>query len=152
MQYCDAQYFPRIASAKIIVRKENYLIEGVFTAISCCRGSGGQFQRNGARDTGRVDPGPRGKRRAMSIKTLMLAAHAAGFAMAAEDLAEPPAPVMQAKPERPAVPARIPQSLPALVPRPAPIRLEVLRAQRALRRFRLRMWLAAGAWGGRATA
>ncbi len=44
----------------------------------------------------------------MSIKTLMSAAHAAGFAMAAEDLAEPPPPVMQAKPERPTVPARIP--------------------------------------------
>lgn len=138
-------------SANFIARKENYLIEDIFIAISCCRGSGGRIRRNAARDTGRVDPGPRGKRRVMSIKTLMSAAYAAGFAMAAEDVAEPLTPVMQAEPARLTVPARIPQSLPAPIPRPAPIALEILRAQRALRRFWLRMWLA-GAWGGRAAA
>ena len=81
----------------------------------------------------------------MSIKTLMSAAHAAGFAMAAEDVAEPPRPVIEARPVRAALPARIPQSL------PAPIPPEVLRMQRALRRFWVRLWLA-GAWGGRAAA
>ena len=80
----------------------------------------------------------------MSIKALMSAAHAAGFAMAAEEVAESP-PAIEAKPVRPAVPARIPRSL------PAPIPLEVLKAQRTLRRFWLRLWLA-GVWGGRAAA
>lgn len=151
MQYCVAQHFPRKESANFIARKENYLIEDIFIAISCCRGSGGRIRRNAARDTGRVNLGPRGKRRVMSNKTLMSAAYAAGFAMAAEDVAEPLTPVMQAEPARLTVPARIPQSLPAPIPRPAPIALEILRAQRALRRFWLRMWLA-GAWGGRAAA
>jgi len=81
----------------------------------------------------------------MSVKTLMSAAHAAGFAMAAEDLAEPSPPVMQAKPVRHALPARIPQTL------PAPIPPDVIRMQRALRRFWVRLWLA-GAWSGRAAA
>jgi hypothetical protein len=87
----------------------------------------------------------------MSIKTLMSAAHAAGFAMAAEDIAEPSPAVMQIKQALPTVPARIPQTLPATISRPAPIQLEILKAQRALRRFWVRMWLA-GAWSGRATA
>jgi len=87
----------------------------------------------------------------MSIKTLMSAAQAAGFAMAAEDVAEPPPPGIEAMPVeavpveavpvRPALPARIPQSLPP----------DVLRMQRALRRLWLRWWLA-GTWGGRAAA
>lgn len=88
----------------------------------------------------------------MSIKTLMSAAQAAGFAMAAEDVAEPPPPPVieampveavpvEAVPVRPALPARIPQSLPP----------DVLRMQRALRRLWLRWWLA-GTWGGRAAA
>jgi len=77
----------------------------------------------------------------MTIETLMSAAKAAGFAMAAEDVAEPPPPVIEAVPVRPALPARIPQSLPP----------DVLRMQRALRRLWLRWWLA-GTWGGRAAA
>lgn len=81
----------------------------------------------------------------MSIEALMSAAHAAGFAMAPEDVAEPPRPVIEAKPVRPALPARVPQSLPAPVPP------EVLRMQGALRRFWVRLWLA-GSWGGRAAA
>ncbi len=92
----------------------------------------------------------------MSINTLMSAAHAAGFAMAAEDVAEPPPPPVieampveavpvEAVPVRPALPARIPQSL------PAPLPPDVLRMQRALRRLWLRWWLA-GPWGGRAAA
>lgn len=81
----------------------------------------------------------------MSMKALMSAAHAAGFAMAAEDVADPLPLVIQAKPVRPALPARIPQSL------PAPIPPEVLKMQRALRRFWVRLWLA-GAWSGRAAA
>ena len=96
----------------------------------------------------------------MSTKALMSAARAAGFAMAAEDVAEPLAPVIEpiiedvaepqvpvirAEPVRPALPARIPDALPAPIPQ------EVLRMQRALRRFWIRLWLA-GAWGGRAAA
>ena len=73
----------------------------------------------------------------MSIKRLMSAAHAAGYAMAAEDVAEP----------RPVVVARVPST--ALVVRPVQ-RGMIASAQRSARR----MWLQwfAEHWDHRAAA
>ena len=96
----------------------------------------------------------------MSTKALMSAARAAGFAMAAEDAAEPLAPIIEpaiedlAEPLVPVIRAKpVPAALPARIPHalPSPIPLEILRMQRAVRRFWIRLWLA-GAWGGRAAA
>jgi hypothetical protein len=74
----------------------------------------------------------------MGMKSLMSAAHAAGYAMAAEDLTETAVPVMQARsvvvvhPSRPAI-------------------TDALNAQGVLRSVWLREWLA-GHWPGRAHA
>ncbi len=75
----------------------------------------------------------------MSMQALKSAAHAAGYAMAAEDLPEP----------RPQAMRRRGTALTVRASRPASIRL--LRAQRYLRRLWLREWVA-GHWTGRATA
>lgn len=75
----------------------------------------------------------------MSMKTLISAAHAAGYAMAAEDICEPRTEVV-----------RIPQST-ALVVRRVPQRSMLATAQRSLRRLWLRAWLA-DHWGHRAAA
>jgi hypothetical protein len=82
------------------------------------------------------DTDPRGLRRAMSMQALMSAAHAAGYAMAAEDLAE-------ARPEP------VKREGTALTVRPA--LSELLPAQRFLRWLWLRDWFA-DHWPGRATA
>lgn len=74
----------------------------------------------------------------MKMQALRSAAHAAGYAMAAEDLPEP----------RPEV---VRQPGTALVVRSRPATLRFLRAQRYLRRLWLRDWFA-GYWHGRATA
>jgi hypothetical protein len=81
----------------------------------------------------------RGMRRAMSMKTLMSAAHAAGYAMAAEEFSEP-------RPE--VVPASHSN---AVVVRQASHRGRIANAQRTLRRMWLRAW-ASDHWGHRAAA
>ncbi|HEY8245817.1 MAG TPA: hypothetical protein VIG38_00835 [Hyphomicrobium sp.] len=75
----------------------------------------------------------------MSMKTLMSAAHAAGYAMAAEDVSEP----------RPVV-VRASHST-AVVVRHAPHRGVIASAQRSLRRMWLRAW-SGDHWGHRAAA
>jgi hypothetical protein len=85
------------------------------------------------------DTDPEGLRRAMSMQALMSAAHAAGYAMAAEDLAEP----------RPESLRREGTAVAVRPPRPA--LSELLTAQRLLRWLWLRDWFA-GHWPGRATA
>jgi hypothetical protein len=75
----------------------------------------------------------------MSMQALRSAAHAAGYAMAPEDLAEP----------RPHAVRRTGTALTVRASRPASLRL--LRAQRYLRRLWLREWVA-GHWSGRAAA
>lgn len=75
----------------------------------------------------------------MSMKTLMSAAHAAGYAMAAEDFSEPRAEVI-----------RISRAN-AVTVRHASHRGPVANAQRTLRRMWLRAW-SADHWGPRATA
>ncbi|KAB2941202.1 MAG: hypothetical protein K8F92_09980 [Hyphomicrobium sp.] len=75
----------------------------------------------------------------MSMKTLISAAHAAGYAMAAEETCEPRAEVV-----------RMPQSTAVVVHR-APQRSMLANAQRSLRRMWLRAWLA-DHWGHRAAA
>jgi hypothetical protein len=74
----------------------------------------------------------------MAMKSLMSAAHAAGYAMAAEDLTETAVPVMQA---RTAVAVR--PSRPAIA--------DALSAHGLVRSVWLREWLA-GHWPGRAHA
>ena len=66
----------------------------------------------------------------MSMKTLMSAAHAAGYAMAAEDISEPRAELV-----------RVPQSTAVVVHR-ASHRGPIASAQRSLRRMWLRAWSA----------
>jgi hypothetical protein len=74
----------------------------------------------------------------MAMKSLMSAAHAAGYAMAAEDLTETAVPVMQARN--------------AVVVRPwSPGIADALSVQGLLRTVWLREWLA-GHWPGRAHA
>ena len=74
----------------------------------------------------------------MGMKSLMSAAHAAGYAMAAEDLTETAVPVMQART--------------AVVVRPSrPAIADALNAQGLVRSVWLREWLA-GHWPGRAHA
>jgi hypothetical protein len=77
----------------------------------------------------------------MSMKSLMSAAYAAGYAMAAEELCEPPTQVVTGDRQR-AAPAGQPSSSPTS---------DVLKAQRLLRRHLLREWFAER-WPGRATA
>jgi len=74
----------------------------------------------------------------MSMQALKSAAHAAGYAMAAEDMPEPRPQVIR----RPGT---------ALVVRSRPASIRLLRAQRYLRRLWLREW-AAMHWFGRAPA
>jgi hypothetical protein len=78
------------------------------------------------------------QRQTMGMKSLMSAAHAAGYAMAAEDLTETAVPVMQARPVVVVHPSR-----PAIA--------DALSAQGHLRSVWLREWLA-GHWPGRAHA
>ena len=66
----------------------------------------------------------------MSMKTLMSAAHAAGYAMAADDISEPRAELV-----------RMPQSTAVVVHRAAH-RGPIANAQRSLRRIWLRVWSA----------
>ena len=66
----------------------------------------------------------------MSMKTLMSAAHAAGYAMAADDISEPRAELV-----------RVPQSSAVVVHRAAH-RGPIANAQRSLRRMWLRAWSA----------
>ena len=66
----------------------------------------------------------------MSMKTLMSAAHAAGYAMAADDNSEPRAELV-----------RVPQSTAVVVHRVAH-RGPIANAQRSLRRVWLRVWSA----------
>ncbi len=75
----------------------------------------------------------------MKMQALRSAAHAAGYAMAAEDLPE----------SRPQPVRRTGTALTVRASRPASVRL--LRAQRYLRRLWLREWVA-GHWHGRAAA
>ncbi len=77
----------------------------------------------------------------MSLQTLKSAAHAAGYAMAAEDLPEP-----RPEPLRP-----VPRSHALVVRTRRPVSLRVLKATRYLRRLWQRDWLGA-AWTGRAPA
>ncbi len=79
----------------------------------------------------------------MKIKTLMSAAHAAGYAMAAEDLQEPSLvrPVVKANPNTLPVPVRSRQ----------PVSVGLIKARIRLRRLWLRDWFA-GYGTGRATA
>jgi hypothetical protein len=76
----------------------------------------------------------------MKMQALRSAAHAAGYAMAAEDLPEPRLQFVR-------------KTSTALVVRAArrPASLTLLRAQRYLRRLWLRDWVA-GHWHGRAAA
>jgi hypothetical protein len=84
------------------------------------------------RRAGRVAQGidPTEMRRAMSMKTLMSAAHAAGYAMAADDFSEPRAELVRAP--RPN----------AIVVHRASQRGPIANAQRTLRRMWLRAWSA----------
>jgi hypothetical protein len=75
------------------------------------------------------------------MQALKSAAHAAGYAMAAEDLPEPRPAAIQ--------PARTGTAIVLRASRPASFKL--LRAQRFLRRLWQRDWTA-GHWPGRATA
>lgn len=76
----------------------------------------------------------------MSIKSLMSAAHAAGYAMAADDMGEPTAPI---EPERQGT---------ALAVRPAPRPTShAWMTPKVLRRLWLVDWFA-GHWPGRAAA
>lgn len=77
----------------------------------------------------------------MSMQALKSAAHAAGYAMAAEDLPEP----------RPAVIPRARTGTALVMRASRPASFKVLRAQRFLRRLWLRDWVA-GHWPGRAPA
>jgi hypothetical protein len=77
----------------------------------------------------------------MSMKSLMSAAYAAGYAMAAEELSEPPAQAVTGERQL-AAPAGQSSSSPTS---------DVLGAQRLLRRHLLREWFAEH-WPGRATA
>ena len=70
----------------------------------------------------------------MSMKTLMSAAHAAGYAMAAEDVSDPRTELVRASPST------------AVVVRHAPHRGVIASAQRSLRRMWLRAW-SADHWG-----
>ncbi len=74
----------------------------------------------------------------MSMSRLMSAAHAAGYAMAAEDISEPRAEVL------------VPKSS-ALVVHHAPQRGVIANAHRSLRKMWLRAW-AADHWSNRAAA
>jgi hypothetical protein len=77
----------------------------------------------------------------MTMKSLMSAAHAAGFAMAPEDLGDPVVPMIG-----PAKPGT------ALVVRPVHTQTSiVLRAPRLIRRYLLREWFGTH-WGRRAAA
>jgi hypothetical protein len=76
----------------------------------------------------------------MSMQALRSAAHAAGYAMAPEDLPEP-------RPEA----VRRPGVALVVRSRPASLRLRLLRAQRYLRRLWLSEWLTLH-WPGRAAA
>jgi hypothetical protein len=75
----------------------------------------------------------------MSMKTLMSAAHAAGYAMAAEDVSDPRPELVRASPST------------AVVLRHAPQRGVIASAQRSLRRMWLRAW-SSDHWGHRAAA
>ena len=75
----------------------------------------------------------------MSMKSLMSAAYAAGYAMAAEELSEPPAQAVIGE-----------RQLAAPAGQPSPTS-DILSAQRLLRRHLLREWFAEH-WPGRATA
>ena len=76
----------------------------------------------------------------MSMKTLMSAAHAAGYAMAAEDCSETRVQV-----------ARMPPQSNAVVVYRAPHRGIIASAQRSIRRMWLKAWFA-DHWGHRAAA
>lgn len=76
----------------------------------------------------------------MSMKTLMSAAHAAGYAMAAEEVCEP----------RPEFVVRAPQSTAVVIHRPHH-RGVIATAHRSLRRMWIRAW-ASDHWGHRAAA
>ena len=81
----------------------------------------------------------------MSMQRLMSAAHAAGYAMAAEDFEPEPRP----EAVKPAREARA-----VALRTPTPIMIEMLRLRRTLRSLR-RVWLSdwvAAHWTGRATA
>jgi len=73
----------------------------------------------------------------MGMKSLMSAAHAAGYAMAAEDIAEPRAEL-----------ARVPSTAIVVCP---PQRSLLASMQRSLRRMWVRAWLA-DPWGHRGAA
>lgn len=77
----------------------------------------------------------------MSMKALRSAAHAAGYAMAAEELPEPQAVTLPVARKSTALALRTQRC----------VSLELLRAQRRLRRLWLRDWFA-GHWPGRAAA
>jgi hypothetical protein len=77
----------------------------------------------------------------MSMKALMSAAHAAGYAMAAEELAEPRPEFVRPQRESTALVVRSPQQAPP----------EMMAMRRFMRRFWLRLWIAADHWPGRAT-
>ena len=74
----------------------------------------------------------------MSMQALRSAAHAAGYAMAPEDMPEPR-------------PLAVRRTGTALTVRSRPASLRLLRAQRYLRRLWVSEWVA-GHWPGRATA
>lgn len=75
----------------------------------------------------------------MSMKTLMSAAHAAGYAMAAEDFSEPRVELVRVSRAN------------AIVVHQASHRGLIANAQRTVRRMWLRAW-SADHWGPRATA
>jgi hypothetical protein len=77
----------------------------------------------------------------MTMKRLMSAAHAAGYAMAGEDLAEPPVETVALVRSSTALVVRMPRSASS----------NLLKAHRFLRRLWLRDWVA-GYWHGRAAA
>jgi hypothetical protein len=80
----------------------------------------------------------------MSLQTLKSAAHAAGYAMAAEDLPEPrPQSMPHVRPTR--------RSTALVVRTGRPVSIKFLRAKRYLRRMWQRDWLGAH-WTGRAHA
>lgn len=78
----------------------------------------------------------------MKMKTLMSAAHAAGYAMAAEDLQEPPLvrPVVKANPD----------NLPVAVRSRQPVPVAVIKARIMFRRLWTRDWFAGYGAGGAA--
>jgi hypothetical protein len=91
--------------------------------------------------------GPKEARRKMGMQRLMSAAHAAGYAMAAEDFEPEPRP-------EPVPPVREREARALALRAPTPLTIELLRIRRmyrSLRRLLLSDWIAAH-WSGRAPA